>query len=238
MSENEQDVPPTPPVADSAGAAHDGATAHEGGDSAPDSGAADGGAPEGGSAPGEHAKGEPGKGGREGGRKRRRGPKGGGGGGGGGPNNPRGPSGPHGGGQGGHAAHGGHHGHRYVEDRIDIDAEQLARESRSIPFAKLRPVVLLTHQVRRLLTSSDPHDRREARRALVLFKSKIAYLAGRESGRERNAFVRIRDFLMKGIDQVTHDRETLDPQQARNFLDNVDAFVGYHRFHSDDRRRD
>lgn len=141
---------------------------------------------------------------------------------------------PHGGGP----AHGHGGGPRYVEDRIDIDAEHLARETRYVPASRVRPLATMTANVRRLLASFDPHDRREARRALVLFKARIAYLAGRESGRERSAFARVREFVMRGIEQVTRDREHLDPLQVRNFLDHVDAYVGYHRFHCDDRRRD
>lgn len=144
---------------------------------------------------------------------------------------------PHGGGHGpAHHGHGG--GPRYIEDRIDVDAEQLARETRYVPANRIRPLASMTTNVRRLLASFDPHDRREARRSLVLFKSRIAYLAGRESGRERNAFARVREFVLRGIEQVTRDREHLDPLQVRNFLDHVDAYVGYHRFHCDDRRRD
>ncbi len=139
----------------------------------------------------------------------------------------------------GHPRDGGHGGgHRYVEDRIDIDAEQLARETRYITADRIRPIAFLTAQVRRLLGSPDSHDRREARRCLVLFKSRVAFMAGRETGRERSGFVKIRDFMLRGIEQVTRDRETLDPLQVRNFLDQVDAYVGYHRFHCDDRRRD
>jgi CRISPR/Cas system CSM-associated protein Csm2 small subunit len=109
---------------------------------------------------------------------------------------------------------------------------------RYIPASRVRPLATMTANVRRLLASVDPHDRREARRSLILFKARVAFLAGRESGRERNAFTRVREFVMRGIEQVTRDREHLDPLQVRNFLDHVDAYVGYHRFHCDERRRD
>jgi CRISPR/Cas system CSM-associated protein Csm2 small subunit len=127
---------------------------------------------------------------------------------------------------------------RYVEDRIDVDAEVLARETKAIPPARIRPLAEMTGQIRRLLATGDAQQRREARRALVLFKSRVAFLAGRETGRERNAFVRVRDLFARGIDSLVRDREQVDVQQTRNFLDLVDAYVGYHRFHGDDRRRD
>jgi CRISPR/Cas system CSM-associated protein Csm2 small subunit len=223
MNENEQDPMNAPPAAGGESGAVPAAPVSEGGESQ-----AEGGAP---SEGGEHAAGPGGEGAPGGGRGERRRKKGRGergkGGPGGGP--PRGQGGP---------PHGGHPGPRYVEDRIDLDAEHLARESRAISTDRVRPLALMTANVRRLLASPDAHDRREARRVLVLFKSRIAFLAGREFGRERNAFVRVRDFVLHGIEAVTRDREQLDPLQVRNFLDHVDAFVGYHRFHSDDRRRD
>lgn len=141
-----------------------------------------------------------------------------------------------GGGGGGGAPHGG--GRTFVEDQIDRDADHLARDARSIPSSRLRPLAIMAQEVRRMMASGEPIDAREARRALILMKSKIAYLAGREQGRERSAFVKVRDVVFRGVDTITRNRETPDPLQLRNFLDHVEAFVGYHRFHSDDRRRD
>lgn len=129
-------------------------------------------------------------------------------------------------------------GRSFVEDQIDRDAEKLAREARTIPSARLRPLGIIAQEVRRMAASGDPRDAREARRALVLMKSKVAFLAGREQGRERSAFVKVRDTVFSGVDALTRQRETPDPLQLRNFLDHLEAFVGYHRFHSDDRRRD
>ncbi len=129
-------------------------------------------------------------------------------------------------------------GRSFVEDQIDRDAEKLAREARTIPSARLRPIGIMAQEVRRMAASGSPGDAREARRALVLMKSKIAFLAGREQGRERSAFVKVRDTIFSGVDALTRQRETPDPMQLRNFLDHLEAFVGYHRFHSDDRRRD
>ncbi|MFG0318010.1 MAG: type III-A CRISPR-associated protein Csm2 [Planctomycetota bacterium JB042] len=129
-------------------------------------------------------------------------------------------------------------GRSFVEDQIDRDAEKLAREARTIPSSRLRPIGIMAQEVRRMAASGSPGDAREARRALVLMKSKIAFLAGREQGRERSAFVKVRDTIFSGVDALTRQRETPDPMQLRNFLDHLEAFVGYHRFHSDDRRRD
>lgn len=150
----------------------------------------------------------------------------------------------HGGGQ----PHGGHHagspgreapqGRSYVEDRLDKDAEQLARDARSVPFSRLRPLGILAQEVRRMVATGDARDAREARRALVLLKSRVAYLAGRESGKERSALVKVREFVFRGVDHVTRNQDAPDPQQLRNFLDGIEALVGYHRFHADDRRRD
>ncbi len=137
--------------------------------------------------------------------------------------------------------HGGGHGgpHRqFVEDQIDHDAEALAREARTVPVSRVRAFALLAQEIRRLAASGDPRDAREARRALVLLKSKVAYLAGREQGREKNALVKVRDFVFRGVDQVVRNRDVPDLAQLMNFLDQLEAFVGYHRFHGDDRRRD
>jgi CRISPR type III-A-associated protein Csm2 len=125
-----------------------------------------------------------------------------------------------------------------VEDQIDREAEHLAREARTIPASRLRPMGIMAQEVRRMAASGEPGDSREARRALVLMKSKIAYLAGREQGRERSAFVKVREFVFRGVDSMVRNRDTPDPKQLRNFLDQVEAFVGYHRFHTDERRRD
>lgn len=143
----------------------------------------------------------------------------------------------HGGGGGGGGHPGGQH-RQWVEDQIDHDAEALAREARTVPVARVRAFALLAQEIRRLAASGDPRDAREARRALVLLKSKVAYLAGREQGRERNALVRVREFVFRGVDQVVRNREVPDFAQLMNFLDQLEAFVGYHRFHGDDRRRD
>jgi CRISPR type III-A-associated protein Csm2 len=129
-------------------------------------------------------------------------------------------------------------GRQFIEDQIDRDAEHLAREARSVPASRLRPLGVLAQEVRRMMASGDPRDSREARRALVLLKSKVAYLAGREQGRERSAFIKVRDVVFRGIDSMLRNRETPDPAQLRNFLDHIEAFVGYHRFHTDERRRD
>ncbi|MBL8768839.1 MAG: type III-A CRISPR-associated protein Csm2 [Planctomycetes bacterium] len=144
----------------------------------------------------------------------------------------------------GHAPHGGGQnregpqGRSYVEDRLDKDAEQLARDARTVPFSRLRPLGILAQEVRRMVATGDPRDAREARRALVLLKSRVAYLAGRESGKERSALVKVREFVFRGVDHVTRNQDAPDPQQLRNFLDGIEALVGYHRFHADDRRRD
>lgn len=155
--------------------------------------------------------------------------------------------------QGQHAQHGAHGGHdrghggparegqqgrSYVEDRLDKDAEQLARDARTVPFSRLRPLGILAQEVRRMVATGDARDAREARRALVLLKSRVAYLAGRESGKERSALVKVREFVFRGVDHVTRNQDAPDPQQLRNFLDGIEALVGYHRFHADDRRRD
>jgi len=126
----------------------------------------------------------------------------------------------------------------FVEDRIDRDAEHLAREARTVASSRIRPLGILTQEVRRLVASGDPRDAREARRALVLMKSRMAYLAGREHGRERSALVKVREFIFNGVDVVVRNHDAPDPAQLRNFLDQVEAFIGYHRFHADDRRRD
>lgn len=144
----------------------------------------------------------------------------------------------------GHAPHGGGQnregpqGRSYVEDRLDKDAEQLARDARTVPFSRLRPLGILAQEVRRMVATGDSRDAREARRALVLLKSRVAYLAGRESGKERSALVKVREFVFRGVDHVTRNQDAPDPQQLRNFLDGIEALVGYHRFHADDRRRD
>jgi CRISPR/Cas system CSM-associated protein Csm2 small subunit len=242
MTENDNDLANAPPP-------DSGAAPPENGAAPPENGAAPAAETQDGPGDGSHGEGAPAAEGGEGapqpggGRERRRnkknrGERGERGKGGGGPGGPGGPQrgGPGGGPGGGHQGHGS--GPRYVEDRIDLDAEHLARETRVIAVDRVRPLALMTANVRRLLASPDAHDRREARRVLVLFKSRIAFLAGREFGRERNAFVRVRDFVLQGIEAVTRDREQLDPLQVRNFLDHVDAYVGYHRFHADDRRRD
>ena len=132
----------------------------------------------------------------------------------------------------------GHGGRQFVEDQIDREAEHLARDARTIPTSRLRPMGIMAQEVRRMAASGEPGDAREARRALVLMKSKIAYLAGREQGRERSAFLKVRDFVFRGVDGMVRNRDTPDPKQLRNFLDQVEAFVGYHRFHTDERRRD
>ncbi|MFH0946527.1 MAG: type III-A CRISPR-associated protein Csm2 [Planctomycetota bacterium] len=131
-----------------------------------------------------------------------------------------------------------HGGRQFVEDQIDREAERLARDARTIPTSRLRPLGIMAQEVRRMAASGDPGDAREARRALVLMKSKIAYLAGREQGRERSAFLKVREFVFRGVDGMVRNRDTPDPKQLRNFLDQVEAFVGYHRFHTDERRRD
>lgn len=125
-----------------------------------------------------------------------------------------------------------------AEDHLDRDAEHLAREARSVPHPRVRPLAVVSREVRRLIAPHDGRDLREARRALVMLKAKLAWLAGREVGRERTAFVRVRDAVFKSVDSLVKNREQVDPRQTRNFLDHLDAFVGYHRFHSDDRRRD
>ncbi|MBI4879522.1 MAG: type III-A CRISPR-associated protein Csm2 [Planctomycetes bacterium] len=129
-------------------------------------------------------------------------------------------------------------GRQLVEDQIDRDADHLAREARYIPTSRLRPLGVVSQEIRRMAASGDPRDAREVRRALVLMKSKMAYLAGREQGRERGAFIKVREMVSRGIDTVLRNRETPDPAQLRNFLDHVEAFIGYHRFHTDERRRD
>ena len=127
---------------------------------------------------------------------------------------------------------------QFIEDRIDREADHLARDARTVPSSRLRPLGILAQEVRRMAASGDPLDAREARRALVLMKSRVAYLAGREQGRERSALIKVRDFIFKGVEIVTRNHDVLDPQQLRNFLDHIEAFVGYHRFHADERRRD
>lgn len=129
-------------------------------------------------------------------------------------------------------------GRTFVEDEIDRTAQRLAREARVLPNSRLRLLGIAAQEIRRLAASGDPRDAREARRALVLLKSKVAFLAGREQGRERTAFQKVRDMVFKGVDEVTRNRGAPDPMQLRNFLDQLEAFVGYHRFYSDDRRRD
>lgn len=125
-----------------------------------------------------------------------------------------------------------------VEDSIDQEAEQLARDARSVPHARMRPIAECSRQVRRLMASRSARDHREARRALVMLKSRVAYLAGREIGRERGAMNRIRDMVFKNVDQLVRNKDDVDRGALRNFLDHLDAFIGYHRFQSDDRRRD
>lgn len=142
------------------------------------------------------------------------------------------------GGQGHGHGHGGQGGRSFVEDQIDREAEHLARDARTIPTNRVRPLGILAQEVRRLAASGDPRDAREARRALVLLKSKVAFLAGREIGRERRAFAKVREFVFRGVDGTTRNRETPDAQQLRNFLDQLEAFVAYHRYHCDERRRD
>ena len=129
-------------------------------------------------------------------------------------------------------------GRSFVEDQIDRDAEKLARDARTISSARLRPIGIMAQEIRRMAASGDPRDAREARRALVLMKSKVAFLAGREQGRERSAFGKLRDQIFSSVDALTRQRETPDPLQLRNFLDHLEAFVGYHRYHADDRRRE
>ncbi len=129
-------------------------------------------------------------------------------------------------------------GRQLVEDQIDRDADHLAREARYVPASRLRPLGVVSQEIRRMAASGDPRDAREVRRALVLMKSKVAYLAGREQGRERGAFIKVREMVFRGIDTVLRNKETPDPAQLRNFLDQVEAFLGYHRFHTDERRRD
>lgn len=257
MNENENqdhDPSPTPPhEAPAAASAPESASTP---DSTPTGAVGDQGQPAAGSEAGASAGTE---GGAEGGRrkKRRRGRgRGGEGGGRGGEG-----GGPHAGDSGhaqqhggqpqqrGHGAHGGGarepreareapHARSYVEDRLDKDAEQLARDARTVPFSRLRPLGILAQEVRRMVATGDPRDAREARRALVLLKSRVAYLAGRETGKERSALVKVREFVFRGVDHVTRNQDAPDPQQLRNFLDGIEALVGYHRFHADDRRRD
>lgn len=129
-------------------------------------------------------------------------------------------------------------GRRSADDSVDADAEHLARDARTVAHNRIRPIAECSRQVRRLMATRRDRDEKEARRALVMLKSKVAYLAGREVGRERSALNKVRESIFKSVDRVVRNKDDLDHGALRSFLDQLDAFVGYHRYVSDERRRD